>query len=110
MEKYNFKYHPDPLETGAFKNDQAVICNCCKKETDVYYTGPFYSVEDVENLCPECIKSGRASETYDGEFQDGESTDPVSDPAKLEELVCRTPGYCGWQQEYWPAHCDDYCA
>ena len=22
----------------------------------------------------------------------------------------RTPGYCGWQQEYWRAHCGDYCA
>lgn len=52
MEKYNFKYHPDPLETGALKKDQAVICNCCKKETDVYYTGPFYSVEDVEKQSP----------------------------------------------------------
>ncbi len=110
MKKYDFRYHPDPLETGAFKNDKTVVCDCCGKETDVYYTGPFYSVEDVEQLCPECIQSGRASEKYDGEFQDGESTDPVSDPAKLEELVCRTPGYCGWQQEYWPAHCDDYCA
>lgn len=25
-------------------------------------------------------------------------------------MIHRTPGYCGWQQEYWIAHCDDYCA
>ena len=28
----------------------------------------------------------------------------------LDELVSRTPGYCGWQQEYWRAHCGDFCA
>lgn len=21
-----------------------------------------------------------------------------------------SPGYCGWQQEYWRAHCNDSCA
>ena len=25
-------------------------------------------------------------------------------------LIHRTPGYSGWQQEYWRAHCGDYCA
>mgnify|MGYP004667429291 FL=1 len=45
---------------------------------------------------------------FDGEFQDPESTDCVSNPDKLDELIHRTPGYCGWQQEYWIAHCDDY--
>lgn len=47
---------------------------------------------------------------FDGEFQDPESTDHVSNPDKLDELIHRTPGYCGCQQEYWIAHCDDYCA
>ena len=31
-------------------------------------------------------------------------------PARLDELIYRTPGYHGWQQEYWRAHCGDYCA
>lgn len=110
MSEYFFKYHPNPLKTGMFKNDKTVLCGCCGKQTDVYYIGPFYSVEDVENFCPECIKSGAAAEKYDGEFQDSYSTDEVSDAEKLDELICRTPGYCGWQQEYWLAHCDDYCA
>ena len=51
-----------------------------------------------------------AASKFDGEFQDSESTDRVSNPDKLDELIHRAPGYCGWQQEYWIAHCDDYCA
>ena len=61
-------------------------------------------------LCPHCIASGAAAEKYSGEFQDSESTDEVDSPNKLDELVHRTPGYCGWQQEYWRAHCNDFCA
>lgn len=110
MGQFNFKYHPDPLDTGEFKNDKTVVCDCCGKQTDVYYTNPFYSTADVDFLCPECIASGAAAEKFHGEFQDSESVDEVSAPAKLDELIHRTPGYCGWQQEYWLAHCDDYCA
>ena len=29
--------------------------------------------------------------------------DGVDDPEKLDELIHRTPGYSGWQQEYWRA-------
>lgn len=47
-----FKYHPNPLKTGTFETDKTVICDCCGKETDIYYSGSFYSVEDVEYLCP----------------------------------------------------------
>ena len=44
-------------------------------------------------------------------FQDDCSVDDgVDDPEKLDELIHRTPGYSGWQQEYWRAHCGDYCA
>ena len=106
-----FKYHPDPFATGVFRElEEPAACPCCGKETDVVYEGPFYCVDEVEHLCPGCIASGAAAEKYDGAFQDGTFVDEVSDPAKLEELVSRTPGYCGWQQEYWRAHCDDYCA
>lgn len=121
MSEYNFRYHPDPLGTGMFKNDMTVTCECCGKETDVYYVGPFYSVEDVGRFCPECIVSGKAAEKFNGEFQDplsifdAENEDvelefEAFDPERTDELICRTPGYCGWQQECWLAHCDDYCA
>lgn len=52
---------------------------------------------------PDPIKMGAFSQ---GEFQNLESTDRVSNPDKLDELIHRTPGYCGWQREYWIAHCD----
>ena len=106
-----FKYHPDPFKTEVFKRrEEAVRCPCCGKETFVTYEGPFYSVENVEHLCPDCIASGAAAEKFDGAFQDSESVDEIDAPEALEELTCRTPGYCGWQQEYWRAHCDDFCA
>lgn len=106
-----FKYHPKPLETGAFKKGISQKCNCCGNNTGIWYEAPFYTEEDdVDCICPECISNGSAARKFDGEFQDSYSTDKVSDSRKLEELIYRTPGYIGWQQEYWPAHCDDYCA
>ena len=105
-----FKYHPDPFKTKIFERGETRKCECCGKITDVWYAGHFYSVERVGCLCPECISNGSAAAKFDGEFQDPTNLDQVSDPQKLDELVHRTPGYCGWQQEYWLAHCDDYCA
>ena len=108
----SFRYHPDPLDTGAFEqSEESVVCDCCGKNIHIYYTDPFYTVEDIEYLCPECIASGEAARKYNGSFQDDCSLDDgVDDPEKLDELIHRTPGYSGWQQEYWRAHCGDYCA
>ncbi len=36
-----FKYHPKPLETGAFEQDKTVECDCCEQQTSVYYSGPW---------------------------------------------------------------------
>ena len=105
-----FQYHPDPLGTGAFQQGEPHTCGCCGKQSDIWYESPFYSRTRVECLCPECIASGAAAEKFSGEFQDCASTDKVSDPEKVRELTERTPGYHGWQQEYWLAHCDDFCA
>ena len=108
-----FRYHPNPLETGAFKESaDGVVCECCGKTTHIfYYKGPFFSEKDMDYLCPSCIASGEAARKFDGEFQDEYSLDDgVDDLEKLDELIHRTPGYSGWQQEYWRAHCGDYCA
>lgn len=107
-----FRYHPNPLATEAFLvSDTPVACDCCGKSVPIYYEGPFYSVESIDYLCPECISSGRAAEKFDGEFQDECSLEEgVDSPDKLDELIHRTPGYHGWQQEYWRTHCGDFCA
>ncbi|MGY5959203.1 PF03691 family colicin E2 tolerance protein CbrC [Kosakonia sp. BK9b] len=121
-----FKYHPQPLETGVFFDDKIVTCACCQQSTGVYYTNPFYSREEIDYLCPWCIADGSAAQKFDGSFQDEASIDGVEGEfdyegeftgfknpwpeASLIELTERTPGYCGWQQEHWLAHCNDFCA
>ena len=107
-----FKYHPNPLATGAFTQAQyAVVCDCCGCSTHIYYDGPFYAIDDINYLCPNCIASGAAAKKFDGAFQDDCCLEPeVLDAEKVDELIHRTPGYSGWQQEYWRSHCGDFCA
>jgi uncharacterized protein CbrC (UPF0167 family) len=115
-----FKYHPNPIETGAFKTDKTVKCDCCRQMTDVYYEGSFYCIENIDYLCPFCIASGKAAEKFDGEFQDYASIEGISpNPSEpntfnnkeaIEEVTKRTPTYNSWQQQVWLAHCDDLCA
>lgn len=116
-----FKYHPNPIETGVFESDSVAICNCCGKEAQIYYTGPFYSEEDIEALCPWCIASGKAAKKFKGEFQDYASIEGISaDPSQpnaiyytkesLKEVTERTPAYNSWQQGVWLGHCGDLCA
>lgn len=107
-----FRYHPYPMETGAFQESaEGVICDCCEQITHIFYEAPFFAVETIKHLCPDCIADGRAAKKFDGIFQDDSCVDEgVNDPDKLDELISRTPGYCGWQQGYWRAHCGDYCA
>ena len=106
-----FRYHPDPVLSGAIElSEEPVTCQCCGKQTKVSYSGPFYSVEDVDCLCPQCIADGSAANKYKGEFQDECSLDEGCSKDAVDELIYRTPGYRGWQQEYWRAHCGDFCA
>ena len=103
-----FRYHPNPLETGAFEESaDGVVCDCCGKTTHIFYTAPFYAVEDIAYLCPECIANGEAARKYDGSFQDDFSVDDgVDDPEKLDEPILarplrrllRLPGPCGCQR------------
>lgn len=104
-----FKYHPNPLETGAFKQDKAVECDCCKEETEIYYESGLYSEVEVEYLCPTCIHSGRASKEFDGEFT-SEIEDTNCCKEATDEVLKRTPNYVSWQGEMWLTHCNDCCA
>lgn len=107
-----FKYHPNPLITRAFEESkEGVVCDCCKKLTHIYYQAPFYSIKNVDCLCPTCISNGNAAKKFNGSFQDNFSIEEgVEDLDRIDELIHRTPGYCGWQQEYWRVHCNDFCA
>jgi hypothetical protein len=105
----SFKYNPGTIKARVIEERKA-ICPVCSKETNYVYVGPFYSREEVEGICPWCIKDGSAAKKYDGEFQDGCSCEEVDDVEYLDELIHRTPGYCGWQQESWLSHCGDFCA
>jgi uncharacterized protein CbrC (UPF0167 family) len=105
-----FRYFPDPFGCEAFEKageGEEIVCPCCGKATEYYYPR-MYCVEDVKNLCPECVASGRAAKKYDGCFV--QDVEPVSDAEKTRELFERTPGYVSWQGEHWLAHCDDYMA
>jgi uncharacterized protein CbrC (UPF0167 family) len=104
-----FRYHPEPLESGAFQSGEA-LCDCCGATTPVYYTGPLYAAIDGVVLCPACIATGKATAKYEGCFTSPDHCDDIGDPEKLSELCYRTPGYEGIQQEHWLSHCGDYCA
>lgn len=106
----NFKYCSKPLEARLLENvDSPEVCDCCGKATFVIYSGPFYSVEDINVLCPKCIASGEVSKRFDGEFVDYAILSSAMSEEYKKELCCRTPSYKGWQQEYWPNHCGDFC-
>ena len=105
-----FRYHPEPLKTGAFKDDMIVICECCGKNTEIYYNNGVYSEQDVTYLCPACIANGEAAKKFDATFVQGADKLATDDAKKDEELFERTPGYESWQGEHWVACCDDYCA
>lgn len=104
-----FRYHPEPLKTGAFFEGE-VVCSCCRKLTPVFYETPFYAKEDLLVFCPACIASGAAATKFDGCFTVPDCCDDIGDEEKRREICYRTPGYQGIQQEHWIAHCGDYCA
>jgi uncharacterized protein CbrC (UPF0167 family) len=104
-----FRYSPDALSLGIIKKE-STHCPVCDQHRDYVYEGPFYSEEEVEGICPWCIKDGSAAEKFTGEFQDAASCEEVDKEEYIIELTTRTPGYSGWQQEQWLSHCGDFCA
>src|SRR5690606_20682997 len=85
-------------------------CPVCNQLREYFYEGPFYSIDEVEGICPWCIANGEAAKKYDASFQDDASCEEVEKSEYLEELIFRTPGFTGWQQERWLSHCGDFCA
>lgn len=110
-----FKYHPDPIKTGSIiLSDNE--CVCCSKKRGYIYTGPCFSEEEYDaEICPWCIADGKAYEELGIKFNDedaffGKITSSFGgklDEKVIGEIVCRTPGFNGWQQEYWFKCCND---
>lgn len=101
-----FRFHPDPLATGSCEV-RPVDCLACEQERPVTYVGPVFAVEELdEELCPWCIADGTAARLFGASFTDAGWDDDsgVSDDDATEVLE-RTPGYAGWQQEVWLHHC-----
>jgi len=108
----SFKYHPDPLATGSIERSDAQ-CVCCGRPRGYIYAGPVYAIDDYDKrICPWCIADGSAHERLDASFQDealvggGGRWDEVPQDV-VAEVVYRTPGFSGWQQEQWWTHCGD---
>jgi uncharacterized protein CbrC (UPF0167 family) len=108
----SFRYHPDPLGTGAIVESDTK-CICCGRARGFIYTGPVYAVEEYNRkICPWCIADGSAHEKLDASFTDealiggGGIWDEVKQDV-IQEVAFRTPGFSGWQQEQWWTHCHD---
>jgi uncharacterized protein len=101
-----FTYHPDPVATGSVvRTDEA--CEACDQVRGYIYTGPVYAVEEIELLCPWCIADGSAARDLGVTFGTVDGV-PIDVPAEvLDEVLHRTPGFAGWQQERWLFHCSD---
>lgn len=101
-----FPYHPDPVATGSVVAS-AEVCQRCGKARGLRYVGPVYAVEEVEFLCPWCIADGSAADHFDADFTTADGAPSDVPAAVLDEIVRRTPGFAGWQQERWMFHCAD---
>lgn len=110
MELPMFRYHPDPLATGAVIKETGE-CICCKRQVEYLYVSSVYSIEDIPGkFCPWCIADGSAHEQYEVEFTDSGSLSKAGISAQIiEQVTQKTPGYTSWQAEEWLCHCNDAC-
>ena len=106
-----FRYHPEPLASGAVEPSN-IECVCCNRKRGFIYVGPVYAERDLNDLlCPWCISDGSAAHQFDAGFADDRPL-RKSNLAEhiIEEVNRRTPAFNAWQQEQWYAHCSDACA
>lgn len=109
MDLPKFKYHPNPIKTGAIEKTEEE-CECCEKLRGYRAVSTIYAIEEVETICPWCIADGSAASKFDGEFSDSHPllSDGV-DKDIVKEVCERTPSFISWQQERWLSHCGDAC-
>ncbi|MBF0659845.1 CbrC family protein [Psychrobacter sp. NG25] len=104
-----FKYHPDPIATGAIEQTEE-NCECCGKSAGFRATSTIFSVHDIQTICPWCIADSSAAEKFSGSFSDSHLllSDGI-DKEIVREVCERTPSFISWQQERWLSHCNDAC-
>lgn len=109
MEFPTFKYHPDPVSTGAIK-ESSEVCQRCGEAKGYVYSSILYAKEEVGVICPWCIADGSAAKKFDGMFSDDYPLLAAGVSKEVVSEVCkRTPGYNSWQQEVWQTHCGTAC-
>lgn len=104
-----FQYHPDPVATGSVVRSNET-CERCKAKRGFVYAGPIYSVTRIKFLCPWCIAHGSAAKAFQADFSTVDGAPDDVPAGVLDEIVHRTPGFGGWQQERWLFHCSDGAA
>ncbi len=105
MNIYFFKYHFDPIQTGHAKK-MDFNCVFCHQVSQYAYQGPCATQDKEAPVCFECIKNGVVAEKFDLKFNWFNGDADKIDPAEIEKLEKRTPGYSGWQQPFWLTHCN----
>ena len=103
-----FRYHPDAVATGSFRPASGP-CPHCGVDRGYVYAGPIYGLVEPDPPCPACIADGSFAARFDATFTDDASIAGV-DPAIVDEITTRTPGFESWQAEHWPIHCGDVAA
>ena len=107
----HFRYHPDPIRSGAIAASPAT-CKSCGQSRGYIYTGPVYTERDGldDSICPWCIADGSAALKFDAVFVDVNSVADKVPQAVQQELERRTPGYQSLQEAEWRACCGDAAA
>jgi uncharacterized protein len=97
-----FRFHPDPVATGAVQAS-AAPCRCCGLARG-FVVASVYAATDLDDaICPWCVADGSAARTHGASFV--EDVEAGASVDEIEELLHRTPGYASWQGERWLVHC-----
>lgn len=100
-----FRFHPDPVQSGAFEASSAT-CGVCGRARGYAYTGPCYVEDEFDAvLCPWCLADGSAFRRFGVTFAEIEPK-PGIDLAVAEEIEERTPGITSFNPIDWPVCCD----
>lgn len=104
-----FKYHPNPLDTGAFVESDK-ICECCGESRGFIYASQLYCTIQIDAICPWCIAEGRVAKKFKGIFNiDFPLAQAGLSSEIIDEVTERTPGLARVEHEHWESCCSDAC-